>query len=257
MPTPDGKDRHVSRIAIVLADEFEDAEFTTPHTTLTEHGHELEVIGSSTSGDRAPDKQHVTGKHGTVVSIDRTIDEANPGRYDALIIPGGRSPQHLRADPAMVRLVSSLAKRGVPIAAVCHGASLLIEAGIVEGRTLTSTPSIQNELVDAGAIVVDEEVVIDGNLVTSRGPDDLPAFIKAIVAVLDDLDPDETDDRDTEHVVEREGIPIPPSPTMPDADVIDDDDLVERPAPIPASGDNPVFPESDKPLFGDTPESRS
>lgn len=168
----------MTRIAIVLADDFEDVEFERPHRSLREHDLSIDVIGSETG--------EVSGKHGTRVAIDTSIDDASPDDYDALVIPGGFSPDHLRTDERIVDFVRRIDERGVTIAAVCHAPSLLIEADAVAGRTMTSWPSIRTDLRNAGAEVVDDEVVVDGHLITSRNPDDLPAFIDALLAALGD-----------------------------------------------------------------------
>jgi protease I len=176
----------MTRIAFVLGNDFEDAEFETPHTTLLKHGLEVDVIGTDTDD--------VTGKHGTNVSIDKAIDDAAASDYDLLVIPGGFSPDHLRTDERIVDFVKAFADADKVIAAVCHAPSLLIEAGLVEGRTMTSWPSIRTDLRNAGAEVVDREVVVDGNVITSRNPDDLPAFTDTILASLGELDPGEVGD---------------------------------------------------------------
>lgn len=163
----------MSKIAFVLADDFEDTEFSTPKSALTDAGHDVDVIGT--------DLGIVTGKHGTEVSVTTLVTDADPSDYAALVIPGGFSPDHLRTDDHIVEFVQQMAARDVPIAAVCHAPSLLIEAGLVNGRTMTSWPSIRTDLENAGADVVDEEVVIDGQFISSRNPDDLPAFTAAIL----------------------------------------------------------------------------
>ncbi len=173
----------MARIAFVLGNDFEDAEFETPHTTFLKHGLHVDVIGSDT-GD-------VTGKHGTKVSIDKSIDDAAANDYDVLVIPGGFSPDHLRTDDRIVDFVRAFGDQDKVIAAVCHGPSLLIEAGLVDGKTMTSWPSIRTDLRNAGAEVVDRDVAVDGMLITSRNPDDLPAFTDTILASLGDLDPQE------------------------------------------------------------------
>lgn len=166
----------MSKIAFVLADDFEDSEFGTPKATLTDAGHEVDVIGTETGV--------VTGKNGTEVSITTLVTDADPADYAALVIPGGFSPDHLRTNGDIVEFVERMAARDVPVAAVCHAPSLLIEAGLVDGRTMTSWPSIRTDLANAGAEVVDQEVVVDGRFITSRNPDDLPAFSAAILEQL-------------------------------------------------------------------------
>ncbi len=166
----------MSKIAFVVADGFEDDEFGTPKAALSDAGYEIDVIGI---GDTI-----VRGRHDTAVSVSTTIDDADPADYVALVIPGGFSPDRLRTDDRVVTFVKQMAERGVPIAAVCHAPSLLIEAGLVTGRTMTSWPSIRTDLRNAGANVVDDEVVIDGQYITARNPDDLPAFSAAILEQL-------------------------------------------------------------------------
>ena len=163
----------MSKIAFVLADDFEDTEFGTPKSALTDAGHDVDVIGT--------DLGIVTGKHGTEVIVTTLVTDADPSDYAALVIPGGFSPDHLRTNGHIVEFVQQMAARDVPIAAVCHAPSLLIEAGLVTGRTMTSWPSIRTDLENAGADVVDEAVVIDGQFISSRNPDDLPAFTAAIL----------------------------------------------------------------------------
>jgi protease I len=166
----------MSKIAFVLADDFEDSEFGTPKAALLEAGYEIDVIGAESGV--------VTGKQGTEVDITTVVADADPADYVALVIPGGFSPDHLRTNEAIVEFVRQIAGRDVPVAAVCHAPSLLIEAGLVDGRTMTSWPSIRTDLANAGANVVDEEVVIDGRFISSRKPDDLPAFCAAIIEQL-------------------------------------------------------------------------
>lgn len=169
----------MSKVAIVLADDFEDVEFETPHTTLLEHGHEVTVIGTAES-------KEITGKRGRVrYTIDCGVDQVSPTDFDALVIPGGYSPDKLRTDDDIVRFVRGCADQGMPIAAICHAPSLLIEADLVAGRTLTSWPSIRTDLTNAGAAWMDHDVVTDGNLITSRNPDDLPAFVQALLDRLE------------------------------------------------------------------------
>ncbi len=168
----------MARIAIPLAADFEDQEFDSPRTFLTEHDHQVDVIGMEADTE-------LEGKRGNVrTTPDRSIGDVSLDDYDAVVIPGGYSPDKLRTDQRMVDFTREAVERGMPVAAVCHAGSLLIEAGVVTGRTLTSWPSIRTDLINAGADWVDEEVVVDGNLITSRNPDDLPAFNKAILDAL-------------------------------------------------------------------------
>jgi len=167
----------MSRIAFVLADDFEDSEFRKPYDALRAAGHTIEVLGAKVAT--------VKGKKGKEeVRIEAAAADRDPSTFDALVIPGGYSPDHLRMDRAVVGFVQRMIRGGKLIAAVCHGPQLLIEAEGVEGKTLTSFESVRTDLLNAGAKWVDQEVVIDGKLITSRKPDDLPAFSAAINKAL-------------------------------------------------------------------------
>jgi len=169
----------MSRIAFVVGEDFEDSELRKPCAALRQSGHVVEIVGVEVG-------KHIKGKKGeSEVTIEKAAKDADPSSYDALVIPGGYSPDHLRMDKDVVTLVTAMAKTNKVIAAVCHGPSLLIEAGVVRGKTLTSFGSIKTDLVNAGAKWVDKEVAIDGNLITSRNPHDLPAFIRAIEHALE------------------------------------------------------------------------
>ena len=168
----------MAKIAVVIADDFEDSEYSEPARRLEEAGHELTVIGQRRGAE-------VTGKQGRQrATIQRTADEVSPDDFEALLIPGGYSPDKLRTSVDIVDFVRSFHASGRLVAAVCHGPSLLVDADAVRGHRLTSWPSIRQDLVNAGGEVVDEEVVVDGNLITSRNPDDLPAFSSAILQRL-------------------------------------------------------------------------
>lgn len=168
----------MAKIAMLLASEFEDVEYSVPRQRLEQAGHQVEVLGSA--GTEA-----AHGKRGKeTVGIDAAVRERDARSYDALVIPGGHSPDHLRIDPDMVRFVQEFAKTGRPLAAVCHGPQLLIEAQLVRDRMLTSWPSVRMDLKNAGAQWLDREVVEDGTLITSRKPDDLEAFSQAILRQL-------------------------------------------------------------------------
>jgi protease I len=168
----------MARIAFVLGEDFEDSEFRTPYDGLRRAGHDVDVLGA-----RAGETMH--GKRGKEhIKIDAPAAEQDPVSYDALVIPGGASPDHLRTDPGVVAFVQAMVRSGRLIAAVCHGPQLLIEADAVRHRTVTSWPSVKTDLKNAGATWVDREVVVDGKLITSRKPDDLAAFTEAIKAQL-------------------------------------------------------------------------
>ena len=168
----------MARIAMVLAEDFEDSEFRKPYDALREAGHIVEVLGIEQGVS-------VTGKKGhEKIKIEAAASDCDPEDYDALVIPGGYSPDHLRTDKGVVELVREMVAGGKLVAAVCHGPQLLIEVDAVKGKQLTSWPSVKKDLENAGAKWVDKEVVVDGQLITSRKPDDLDAFSAAILKAL-------------------------------------------------------------------------
>ena len=172
-----------ARVLIVATDGFEEWELFGPRQILQEQG--AEVVLASLKRD--PIQATIHDDPGKTIRPDLTIDEANPDDFDALILPGGvRNPDQLRLHGNVVALILRFAEQGKPVAAICHGPWLLIEADLVRGRTATSWPSIRTDLRNAGAKVVDEAVVTDGNIVTSRKPDDVEAFTNAVIALLED-----------------------------------------------------------------------
>ncbi len=169
----------MASVAFVLADNFEDSEFKVPYDRIREAGHEVTVIGTDAG-------KEVKGKQGEeTFTPEVTPDQVNPADFDALVIPGGYSPDKIRTDKAMVGLTKSLFDAGKPVAAICHAGWMLAEADVVRGKTVTSWPSIKTDLVNAGANWVDQEVVEDGNLITSRKPDDLEAFSKTFLSQIE------------------------------------------------------------------------
>ncbi|MDB4956574.1 MAG: intracellular protease, PfpI family [Myxococcales bacterium] len=164
----------MARIAFVVGEDFEDSEFRKPYDALREAGHKIEILGAKAG-------VVVKGKKGKEeVRIEAAASDRNPADYDAVVIPGGYGPDHLRTDPGVVAFVRDAVRSQKLVAAVCHGPQLLIEADVVKGRRLTSWPSVKTDLENAGATWLDEEVVTDGRIITSRKPDDLPAFSAAI-----------------------------------------------------------------------------
>lgn len=165
----------MARIAFLVEELFEDSEFRVPYDRVREAGHEAVIVGLR-AGKR------VEGKRGKEsVTIERSADEVSASDFDGLVIPGGSSPDHLRMSLPAVRFTRSFDVAGKPIAAICHAGSMLVEADVADGRTVTSWPSIKTDLINAGARWVDREVVEDGNLITSRSPGDLPAFCAALL----------------------------------------------------------------------------
>jgi deglycase len=161
------------KIAILAADGVEQVELTGPREALEGAGATTELISLQDGDIQAFD--HLD--HADRFTVDRTVAEADPADYDGLLIPGGvANGDFLRADEDAVRFTSAFAEAHKPIAAICHGPWVLVEAGIVKGRTVTSFPSLATDVRNAGGTWVDEEVVVDQGLVTSRKPDDIPAF---------------------------------------------------------------------------------
>jgi protease I len=167
------------RIAILATDGVEGVELTSPREALEQAGATVEILAPKDGVIQLWDHE---AKGGTV-AVDRQVSEADPDEYDGLVLPGGvRNADHLRMDGDAVRFVTALGRRHAPIGVICHGGWILIEAGAASGRTMTSYPSLRTDLQNAGARWVDEEVVSDRGLVSSRRPADLPAFNAKIVA---------------------------------------------------------------------------
>jgi protease I len=167
------------KVAILAADGVERVELETPREAVQDAGGETELLSLKAGEIKA--RNNDLDSAGTF-TVDRVVADASIDDYDALLLPGGTvNPDKLRIDEAAVSFVRAFVGSGKPVATICHGPWTLVEADVVEGRTLTSYPSVRTDLRNAGATVVDEEVVIDGNLISSRSPDDLPAFCNAIV----------------------------------------------------------------------------
>jgi protease I len=169
------------KIAILATDGFEQVELTEPKKAFEEAGATTEVI--------SPKEGQIKGwkfkEWGDSVKVDKALEHATSADYDLLFLPGGViNPDHLRMDDRAVEFVKSFATSGKPVAAICHGPWTLVEAGAVKGRTMTSWPSVKTDLRNAGANWVDKEVVVDGNLITSRKPDDIPAFCRTVIEEL-------------------------------------------------------------------------
>ena len=169
------------KVAMLVANGFEQVELTEPKAALEKAGAEVSIV--------SPELRTVKGwnhtEWGNEVPVDIPLDSANAEEFDALLLPGGvMNPDHLRMDPQAVEFVKHFVNERKPVAAICHGPWTLIEAGGVEGRTLTSWPSLKTDLRNAGANWVDKEVVSDGMLVTSRKPDDIPAFNREMIRLF-------------------------------------------------------------------------
>ena len=166
------------KVAILATDGFEQVELMEPKMALEAAGAKVDVI--------SPKAGEIKGwkltDWGDRTKVDRTLDDAKPADYDGLVLPGGQiNPDKLRIEPKAVAFVTEFFNSGKPIGAICHGPWMLVEAGVVKKKTLTSWPSVRTDIRNAGGHWVDEEVVTDGNLTTSRNPDDIPAFSKRLI----------------------------------------------------------------------------
>ena len=162
---------------ILLENGVEDSEFIYPYYRFQEEGYKMDIVTPQA-------KKEFVGKHGIPFRSEFSPGDVDLNDYDAVIIPGGQALDRMRIHPDIVQLVKEANSKGKVIAAVCHGPQMLIEADIVRGKTVTSWPSVRTDLKNAGANVVDEPAVVDGNIVTSRSPDDLPDFCKATIKLL-------------------------------------------------------------------------
>jgi protease I len=165
------------RVAILAEKQYEDLELWYPYYRLREAGADVFVVGSGSA-------ETYESKHGYPVTVDAEADTVTASQFDAVVIPGGYSPDHMRRHPGMVKLVREAHEQGKVVAAICHAGWMLASADILRGKTATSFRSIKDDMVNAGANWVDREVVRDGTLVTSRSPADLPAFMRTIIAAL-------------------------------------------------------------------------
>src|SRR6202035_1729863 len=167
------------RIACVLDTDYEDSEFKQPYDAFRNAGHQVTIVGLQAG-------KELKGKKGTLTTqAEVGIDQVRPEQFDALFIPGGYSPDRLRVAPRMVTFAKAFFDAEKPVFAICHGPQLLITARVVKGRKLTAWKTIQDDLSQVGANVVDQEVVVDRNLVTSRQPSDIPAFIRESLKLLE------------------------------------------------------------------------
>ncbi len=164
------------KIAILVEEGYDDFEFWYPKIRLEEESAEVFVV--------APKKGEYKSKHGIVAKVDLTAEEANPEEFDALVIPGGHAPDRLRRYESVLEFVRKMDELGKTIAIICHAGHVLVSAKILKGRKVTGFFSIKDDLVNAGAEYLDEPVVVDGNLISSRHPGDLGHFMRAIIERL-------------------------------------------------------------------------
>src|SRR5690348_10201501 len=169
------------QVAILAADMFERVELEEPRKALEDAGADVEVISIHDGEIKGFD--HFDPAN--MVKVDKTVEEASPGDYDALMIPGGvGNPDQLRGDENAVAFVREFDQAGKPMAVICHGPWVLVESGVVRGRRVTSWPTLETDIRNAGGDWVDEEVAVDGNIVTSRKPDDIPAFNREMLRIF-------------------------------------------------------------------------
>jgi len=170
-------------VAVLMTDGVEQIEYTSPRSFLEQHGAQVHLVSPKNVGEFVQGFNHMTP--GDRFTVEKNVREARPNDYDGLVLPGGvANPDQLRLSPESIAFIRQFAESDKPIAAICHGPWTLIDAGVALSKHMTSWPSLQADLRNAGAEWTDEEVVIDGRLITSRKPDDLPAFNRAMLAEL-------------------------------------------------------------------------
>ena len=165
------------KVVILIENNYQDLEFWVPYYRLKEEGAEVTVVGSGSS-------RSYTSKNGYPVDVEKEAKDIDVSKYDGVVIPGGYAPDLMRRYPDMVRIVREAHQKGKVISAICHAGWMLVSAGILKGKKATGFFAIKDDLVNAGANYVDAEVVRDGNLITSRKPDDLPAFCRETIEAL-------------------------------------------------------------------------
>jgi protease I len=165
------------KVVLLAENNYEDLELWVPYYRLKEEGAVVTIVGTGSS-------QTYASKHGYPVQVNKEAKEIDLSQYDGVVIPGGYAPDLMRRYPEMVRIVREASQKGKVIAAICHAGWMLASAGILKGKKATGFLAIKDDLVNAGASYVDQEVVRDGNLITSRKPDDLPAFCREIIEAL-------------------------------------------------------------------------
>ncbi len=167
----------VKKILCFVSDDFEDLELWYPVLRMREEGYAVELAGEERGGK-------YTGKYGVPAAADLSFDEVTTGDYAALLVPGGWSPDRLRRFPKVIDIVREMHADGKPIGQICHAGWVLISAGILRGKQVTSTPGIRDDMTNAGAVWHDRPVVVDGNIVSSRRPPDLPDYMREFIRVL-------------------------------------------------------------------------
>ena len=163
------------KILIISADGFEDLELFYPYYRLKEEGCTVEIASNA---------EKITGKHGYSIRVDKKFSEIKPEEYDGLVIPGGKGPEKVRLDKDALEIVKHFFKENKPVASICHGVQVLISAQVIKGKRATCWYGVKDDLIAAGGEFLDQEVVVDGNLVSSRHPGDLPAFMREFIKLL-------------------------------------------------------------------------
>lgn len=171
---------NVGKILIMVDNEFEDSEFIYPYYRFREEGYKVDIVAPKA-------KERYVGKHGVPIISDLSPKDVNIDEYDALIIPGGHAPDRMRTNVDMVKIVKEAYEKGKVVAAICHGPQMLIEADIVRGKKATCWRAVMTDLKNAGATFIDAPVIVDGKIVTSRFPDDLPYFCRETINLLKSL----------------------------------------------------------------------
>ena len=166
------------KVALLAENSYQEMELWAPYYRLKEEGADVKVVGAGGA-------KSYTSKHGYPVNVDVQAEDVSAKDFDGVVIPGGYAPDMMRRSKAMVQLVKDAFSAGKPVAAICHAGWMLCSAGVLKGKTATCFHSIKDDLINAGARYVDEEVVVDGNLITSRFPADIPAFCREIVKALE------------------------------------------------------------------------
>ena len=165
------------KVVLLAENLYQELELWVPYYRLKEEGAEVVVVGSGSN-------RTYTGKYGYPIEVDKEAKEIDVSKFDGVVIPGGYAPDVMRRYPEMVRIVREAHQKGKVIAAICHAGWMLVSAGILKGKKVTGVSAIKDDLVNAGANYLDQEVVRDGNLITSRKPDDLPAFCREVIEAL-------------------------------------------------------------------------
>lgn len=164
------------KILMITAKDYDDSEVLYPYYRFIEEGFEVDIASF--------EKGSVSGKYHFIIEANKTFDDIVPSEYGALVLPGGKAPEKLRQNQKCIEAVRYFFEKNLPVCAICHGQQILISANVLRGRKATCYPGIKDDLINAGAIYIDDKVVVDGHLVTSRRPDDLPYFMSEFIKLV-------------------------------------------------------------------------